>query len=394
MSSSALTGAVRTPPHPPGASRPRRSDAGVSDRPVGQLAGLDRQPDRARHRHGIVSTGDRTRAEHSVAAQLERQHGVGCRAHPGIEDHRHLGLLDDDRDVVRVADAHSRADRRTQWHHRGATDVLQPARQNRVVGGVGEHYEAVVDQRLGGRHQLDRVRKQRAVIPDHLELDPFGLEGFAGQLGGDDRVARGEAPRRVRQHVDPRVTQDVEDRPPRGGIEPAQRNGADLGSRGGERGTQQLVVREAAGSQQQSGAKLAPRDNEWLQRPVHPPCTATTTSTWAPSRSAGLGPCLPRHDLTVDGDGDPAAFGATSSERISAATVSLSATGALLPVDEHPHAPTATRAKRAGANGLACPGSGSPRSPATTSSAVIGASRMPLRKCPTAQCRPSTRRDR
>ena len=90
--------------------------------------------------------------------------------------------LDDQAQVVGVADPHAGADRRAERHHRGAADVLEPAGQDRVVVGVGEHDEAVVDELLGGLQQLGRVGQQRAVVADHLELDPVGLERLAGQL--------------------------------------------------------------------------------------------------------------------------------------------------------------------------------------------------------------------
>jgi hypothetical protein len=38
-----------------------------------------------------------------------------------------------------------------------ATGVLQPAGQHRIVGGVGQYHEPVVDQLLGGAHQFDGI---------------------------------------------------------------------------------------------------------------------------------------------------------------------------------------------------------------------------------------------
>ena len=51
--------------------------------------------------------------------------------------------LDDQAQVVGVVDAHAAADRRAQRHHRRAARVLEPARQDRVVVGVGQDDEAV-----------------------------------------------------------------------------------------------------------------------------------------------------------------------------------------------------------------------------------------------------------
>jgi len=40
--------------------------------------------------------------------------------------------------------------------------------------------------------------EQRVLVTDHLELDPIGPERLTGQLGGQDRLGRGEASSRVR----------------------------------------------------------------------------------------------------------------------------------------------------------------------------------------------------
>ena len=115
-------------------------------------------------------------------------------------------------------------------HHRRAPDVLEPARQDRIVGRVRQHDEPVVDERLGGGDELDGVGQQRAVVADHLELDPVGLERLARELRGDDRVAGGVAAGGVREHLDAGAVEHVEDRAARGRVEPAQRDRAQLGA--------------------------------------------------------------------------------------------------------------------------------------------------------------------
>ena len=120
---------------------------------------------------------------------LERQRGIRRSADAGVEDHRHAGTLDQDRDVVRIADPHPAANRGAERHHGGAADILEPAAQDRIVGGVGEHDESLIDEGLGGRDQLDGVRQQSPVVSDHLELDPIGLKRLPGQLCSDDGVA-------------------------------------------------------------------------------------------------------------------------------------------------------------------------------------------------------------
>ena len=85
----------------------------------------------------------------------------------------------DQGDVVGVADAHAAADRRAERHHRGAADVREAAREHRVVGRVGQHDEALVDELLGRAQQLGRVGQERVLVADHLELDPVGGERLA-----------------------------------------------------------------------------------------------------------------------------------------------------------------------------------------------------------------------
>ncbi len=94
-----------------------------------------------------------------------------------------VGGLDDQPQVVGVADPHAAADRRAERHHRRAARVLQAAREDGVVVRVGQHHEAVVHERLGGVEQLDRVGQERAVVADHLELHPVGLERLAARAG-------------------------------------------------------------------------------------------------------------------------------------------------------------------------------------------------------------------
>ena len=77
---------------------------------------------------------------------------------------------------------------------------FEPAGQHRIVVGVRQHHEAVGDQLLGRVEQLDRVGQQGALVGDHLELDPVGLQRLAGQLGGQHGLAGGEAAGGVGQH--------------------------------------------------------------------------------------------------------------------------------------------------------------------------------------------------
>ena len=199
------------------------------------VAGLDRQAHRPRHPGGVLGARDRAGQQHAVAARLHRERGVRGGADAGVEDHRHAGLLDDQAQVVRVVDPHAAADRRAERHHRRAAGVLEPARQDRVVVGVGEHDEAVGHQLLGGRQQLGGVGQQRLVVADHLELHPVGLERLAGEPGGGDRVARREAAGGVRQQEDAQPLEHLDDRAARERVHAPQRHRGHLGAGGLDR---------------------------------------------------------------------------------------------------------------------------------------------------------------
>ena len=94
----------------------------------------------------------------------------------------------------------------------------------------GQHGEAVVDELLGRLEQRGRVGQQRALVADHLELDPVGLERLAGELGGEDGVARREAAGRVREQAHAGAVEHVDDRAALRRVDAPQRDGDELGA--------------------------------------------------------------------------------------------------------------------------------------------------------------------
>src|SRR5581483_8202528 len=104
---------------------------------------------------------------------------------------------------------------------------------------------------------------------------------FSSELRGDDRVPAGEAAGRVGEHIDTGGVKDIENGTARVRVEAPQRDRADLCSGRLERPGQDVVVDEPAGAEDEPRAQLAIADAERL----HPPCTAETTSTVAPSGS-------------------------------------------------------------------------------------------------------------
>ena len=258
-------------------------------------------------------------------------------------------------------------------HDRGAADVLQAPGEDRVVGGVGQDREALVDELLGGGHELDGVGQQRAVVADHLELHPVGVERLARELRGEHRVARREAAGGVRQRLHPALVEHVDQRALHRGLDPAQRDGDHLGGARADRVRQRLEPREAAGAEDQPRAELAAGDASARQ----PPCTAVTISTRAPSCDPRRRPCAraarPRRRPPRPCRGAPR----RPARRAGRRPCRVSSRGS--PVDRDHTA--ALRVKRCGEK--AC-SSASPASSAATRPAVTGASRIPLRWWPVA----------
>ena len=288
--------------------------AGDAARPASGVTGLDRAAQGTCHRGRILGPEDRAGRHHRVAAQLHRQRRIRCRANAGVEDDRDRGPFGDDRDVVGVADAGAGADRRAERHHHGAARLLEATGEDRVVVGVGEDGEALADQDLGGVEQLDRIRVEGAVVADYLELDPVGLEGLAGEAGGADRVAGGEAASGVGQGEETKAVEYVEHRALRRGVDAAQRDGDDLRTGGDQRLLHLLQRAEAAGARDQPRRPLAspqlPGLGTALDRGKHLDAVAL-----GERRRVPLGAW---HDLAVERHGDAAtlALGAALAHRV------------------------------------------------------------------------------
>ena len=277
--------------------------AGDAAGAVGEAAGLDGLAHGLGHQGRLLGAGDGAGQQDGVAAELHGHGGVRGGADPGVQDHRDGRLLDDDAQVVGVGDAHAGADGRPQRHDRGAAQLGQVAGQDRVVVGVGQHGEAVVDQGLGGVAELDRVREQGPVVADDLELDPVGVEGLPGQLGRAHGVAGGEAAGGVGQQPAPDPPQDVQDRAPGLGAGPPQGDGGHLGPGGGQGLLQRLQAGRPAGPHDQPGGERLAGDHEG---------SSISSSSLGGAEhleavvvvEGGGGPGAAGDDLAVEGDGD------------------------------------------------------------------------------------------
>ena len=249
-----------------------------------------------------------------------------------------------------------------------------------------------------------------ALVADHLELDPVGLEGLARELRGGHRVAGGEAAGGVGQQHAPGAVEHVDERAARRRVDPPQRDRGHLGP-GRRHGLGERVeVAEAAGAHDQAG--LEARARPISQGAHQPPCTAWRTSTrWpsssavsshaprgttspstataTPRRAAGTPPARDHGARARSPVGELARL-AVQRRPSSGVRGARASDSTLAAVGAPSAAASAPATKRAGQK-AARPAPGfSPASRAATASAVIGASRTPWRWWPVAQTRPST----
>ena len=120
------------------------------------------------------------------------------RADAGIDDQRHRReVLPERLQRIGVGEPAAGADRRAPRHQHLAARRDQPLGGNQVLGGVGEHLEAVLGERRGRFDQAEQVGLQRVVVADHLELDPVRAEQLARHLRGGDRLLGRAAAGRV-----------------------------------------------------------------------------------------------------------------------------------------------------------------------------------------------------
>jgi hypothetical protein len=112
--------------------------------------------------------------------------------------------------------------------------VLQLARYDWIVGGVGQHREPLLHQDLRRHQQLLVVGEQRPRVADDLELHQVAHPQLARQPAGAHCVVGGEAASGVRQQRDLRAVDPVQQRLFAFGrqVEPSHRHGDHLGATG------------------------------------------------------------------------------------------------------------------------------------------------------------------
>ena len=130
----------------------------------------------------------------------------------GVHDDGHRDRLENDLDVVRVADAEAGADGRAERHHARGAGVLEALGDDRIVVRVGHDHEALARERLGGLQQPLHVGEERAGVADHLQLHHLAEPGLPREIGGADGLVGRVAAGRVRQQREALGVDEVEDR--------------------------------------------------------------------------------------------------------------------------------------------------------------------------------------
>ena len=160
-----------------------------------------------------------------------------------------------------------------------------------------------------------RVGQQRALVADHLELDPVGLERLARELGGEHGVARGEAAGRVGQQADAGGVEHVDDRAARVRID----RGAARRSRARRRDAS--IAAASASSERKPPVPSSRRERSSVPAMVSGSAdTSVVAIVSLPGSRAGprrarrrrsscVSHCVARHDLGVDRHRDAAAGG-------------------------------------------------------------------------------------
>ena len=151
---------------------------------------------------GSLAVSDPGVHQHRGGAEFHGHRRIAGRADARVDDHRNFDGLHDDAQVRRVADAHARADWSREGHHCRAAHGGETLAGHRIVGDVGEHGEAVVEQHLRSLEGRGDVGEEGALVADHLELHQLGVEEFASESRGGDGLVGTETPGGVRQDLE------------------------------------------------------------------------------------------------------------------------------------------------------------------------------------------------
>jgi len=120
-------------------------------------------------------------------------------------------------------------------------------------------------------HQFEGVGQQRALVRDHLEFDPVGVERLAGQLRGEHRLGGPAAAGSVGQRHDAEPVQQIEQTRSTLRIDPAYRDGGQFGARRDERILEHRQVARTPGTHDQPRGEAPVGDRQFLVSHPAPP---------------------------------------------------------------------------------------------------------------------------
>src|SRR5207248_3670756 len=113
-------------------------------------------------------------------------------ADAGIHDERDFrDALTQNAQVRCVLNSKTRADRRSQRHHRGGTGVDEFARSNQIVIRVRQDYKSFFDQNARGFDELLGVGEKRLLIADDFKFYPVRETYFTREASGANGLVRG-----------------------------------------------------------------------------------------------------------------------------------------------------------------------------------------------------------
>ena len=249
------------------------------------------------HGHGVLRQGHGRVQQHAVIAPFHDLARVRWQAQACIHQQWHAQPLTQGLQRVRVHRPSARANGRSPGHDGLAADIDQALAQHQVFGAVGQHLKAFLDEVLGRAHQVQRVGLQGVVVADQFQLDPRGVEHFAGHLGGGDGFLGAVAARGIGKHGHIELAQQLPEAGATFGwvAALAAQRGGDHGGLGAFDGGLKHSRRGVPGGPQQqaAGEGVAVKDQRiWRGKSGHgllgrqPPVTGEMISTRSPGCKA------------------------------------------------------------------------------------------------------------
>ena len=175
-------------------------------------------------------------------------------------------MVDDEPEIPRIENSHAGTDQRRERHDGDASDLLQLASDDRIIGCVHHDLKTVRDESLGGLQRLAYIGKQRVRIAQYLELDErVSVEQLTRELQRSHRVVGGITACAVGQIRELGWRQRVEQRRRiriLADIRPTYRNSDDFSARRDDRSARLVEIAVFAGADQQSRAIGAAGDDQ------------------------------------------------------------------------------------------------------------------------------------